>query len=228
MSRASPPPHTWKPPDFNRPDCIERSAASARGDALPELPSKWQDEREQLRQRVHSEAYAAGYEEGRQAAIAAGDCVVEDLRRIVRRLTASLVELEPRVESALVALALEVARRVVLREIAVEPDTLIEVIRETLRRVPIPRGPLRLRLHPQDLEIIEERREDLPGKDLSLVADSSLSRGGCVLEVLEEEPIRADRRWRQREGQVLTEVDGRVERRWRQVLAALFDEDLVQ
>ncbi len=231
MSRASPPPRTWKPPDLNRserPGGRERGADRAPAEALSGLPPEWRDELEQLRQRVHSEAYSVGYEEGRRAGIIAAERAAEDLRRIVRRLSESLVELEPRVESALVALALEIARRVVLREITVEPDTLIGVVRETLRRVPIPHGPLRLRLHPQDLAIIEERREELSGKNLSWVADSSLSRGGCVLEVLEKEPIRADRRWRQREGQVLTEVDGRVERRWRQVLAALFDEDLIQ
>ncbi|TDM09410.1 MAG: hypothetical protein C4K60_09075 [Ideonella sp. MAG2] len=58
---------------------------------------------------------------------------------------------------------------------------------------------LRLRMHPQDLALIETGAgEDLRARHVLLLADPALSRGGCVVETN------------------MGEVDARVEARWQQ------------
>lgn len=181
---------------------------------------------------VEAESRRAGYEAGYAQGLEAGKTELAEaaarLRALLDGLSGPLDEIDAEVETALVALALEIARRVVLHELSLGPEPLLAAMRECLKRVPVPRGPLRLRLNPADRELLAAAGQEVVPEEMELADDATLSPGGCVLEVIESAPVRPERRWHDRNGASVAEVDARVERRWRQVLAVLFDEDLIQ
>lgn len=213
----------WRPPSLAVTDAVAGDDALA--SPLPAATHR--DERP-----IEKESSAASYEDGYARGLEVGreeiTKATASLSRVIEGFGGAVVELNAEVESALVALAVEMARRVVLHELSLGPEPLLAALRECLRRVPVPRGRLRLRLHPADREMLATAQQELPRKDIELLDDPTLSRGGCVLEVVESTPVQPDRRWRVREEEPVAQVDARVERRWRQVLAVLFDEDLIQ
>jgi len=85
-----------------------------------------------------------------------------------------------------VALALDVARKVIHREIGQSPEIVAEICSRALTRLVSARA-LEVRIHPEDLPVVEDRREVLAanavaGANLEFVADWSVERGGCVIE----------------------------------------------
>lgn len=213
----------WRPPSLAVTDSVDGDGALS----SPLPAATHHDER-----LIEKESSTAGYEDGYARGLEVGRKeiaeVTASLSRVLDGIGGAVVALNAEVESALVALAVEMARRVVLHELSLGPEPLLAALRECLRRVPVPRGHLRLRLNPADREMLATAQQELPRDDIELLDDSTLSRGGCVLEVVESTPVQPDRRWRVREEEPVAQVDARVERRWRQVLAVLFDEDLIQ
>lgn len=140
-----------------------------------------------------AEGHAAGYEAGRAAALLEGAQQRDEheiaVSRAVAALAAAADELRTRrdetvaaLESALVSGALELAEAVVGRELAlaVSPgrDALVRALRlaEGTEAVVA-------RLHPDDLATVGDQADLAPGRDLSVVADPSVGRGGCLLQI---------------------------------------------
>ena len=83
------------------------------------------------------------------------------------------------------ALAIGIARHVVGVEFEADPQLVATLVARALAMAPLA-GPVTLRLHPDDLEAIRDLpliRDARPGTvELRWAADSSIVRGGCVLE----------------------------------------------
>ena len=130
------------------------------------------------------------YEKGTAAARAniAGEIsgAVADLRE---KLSHTLSELEPlyaliatRAERDLVKLALEIARKVVHREVTTDADIVLTLARVALERLH-PRVVAKVLLHPEDLAFVIARRHELSNTStLEFVADASVGRGGCIIQ----------------------------------------------
>lgn len=105
---------------------------------------------------------------------AAADRLEETRREVARELADELPKL-----------AVEIARRVLGHELATRPETLVAVIREAIVAVmPAPR--LDIRVHPDDLAVLEQHRpvlaEALGGADVRFEPSPSVGRGGCFIE----------------------------------------------
>lgn len=101
------------------------------------------------------------------------------------------------------ALALAVARELVLREVSAHPDVIRDVVRRALELAPAD-AKLRVRLHPEDLATIADWRAEAAatrGGEVEWAADPEQARGGCVAETAQRV------------------IDGRVD----QALLAVFD-----
>ena len=216
------PAELWRPPMLDIDSDVPESPR--------ESPADMDVEAE--RQRLRAQAWETGYAEGRDQGLQDGHTdsaeVAAKLGRLLARLSEPVEALDAELEQSVLALAVEIARRIVLHDISVNPDLLKSIVAECLRRVPLHHGPLRLRVNPTDKEVLEAHPLDLMPGDIEICADPSLSPGGCVLEMASHDPARPDRRWEEAAGSSPGEVDARIERRWRQVMAALFDEDLIQ
>jgi flagellar assembly protein FliH len=104
----------------------------------------------------------------------------------------------------LLDLSCAIARQVVRNELSINPNAIQPVIREALGTLLADAKVALVRLNPRDLDLIKEAiAQEFPNLTLTLVPDSALSRGGCLVESA---------------GSV---IDGTLERRWQRAVASL-------
>jgi len=125
-----------------------------------------------------AEAYQQGAIHGRESA----QRLVEEERARLVTTVQDIAGLRRRVldaaEHDVMQLAVGMARRVLHREVQLDPDILLSMAHVALRRMG-DRPVATARLHPEDLSAITRQSTLVEG--LTLVADSEIPRGGCRL-----------------------------------------------
>ena len=92
--------------------------------------------------------------------------------------------LHAQVEREVVKLAVEVAKKIVHREIQADPQIIQTLIRVALDHV-AEKSAVIIHLNPVDHNYLMEQRLELSqseGRDISLLADKSIERGGCLIQ----------------------------------------------
>jgi len=142
---------------------------------------------EQLQRRVE-EAYRCGFEDGRRMGREEAWKKLEDAAEAFKKGAEALKDardelLRGAVEGVL-ALAGEVARRVV--RVAVErfPEEVVDLVRECLRKIS-DRVKVVVRVNPEDVATLEAHREELLALvegPVEIEPDGGVPRGGCTIE----------------------------------------------
>jgi flagellar assembly protein FliH len=132
----------------------------------------------QARQDGAREGEAAGY----RRAAAELEPVIARLAETVQELAACRSRFRREAEQDVIALALAIARRILRRELTLDPTVMLGLVKAALDRIDL-REVHRLRLHPQDAPAIEQRLRELglPAR-LEVVPDPALERGAAVFE----------------------------------------------
>jgi len=168
----------------------------------PEVVLPTAEDIERIHQEAHKQGHEAGFQEGYQEGQAKAKNEAERLGRAAGKLEAALVELDSGVADELLALALEVARQVVRREIGAHPEVLLDVVREALGQLPHQHAAIYL--HPEDASLVRSYLGDqLAHAGHRIHEDLKLARGDCVLEAGG------------------SHLDASVTTRWRRVLESL-------
>lgn len=169
-----------------------------------------------------AQGHGAGLDAGRRAAEADAATAAARFAKLFDALGGEIKVLDDAVEDAVVALALELARRVVGAEVARSREALAGLIRQVLAEIPIDTGTPRVLLHPDDLAALRTHLPDIGSGTVALVADETIEPGGCrVLADGVDNATRPDRRWIERSS--LFEGDLTLAARWRAAMLALFD-----
>ncbi|MDE2477840.1 MAG: flagellar assembly protein FliH [Betaproteobacteria bacterium] len=182
---------------------------------------------EAAREQGRREGFEQGYQEGRAGGLQAGrqqaQAELESVRALLQRLGTAAAALDAELEASLVALAMELARQVIVHELRTQPQQVLDVLQKALAAFPARAGVPWVRLHPDDAALLGELAPELEESGMGLVADPTLQRGDLVLGAGPEgSRAHPERRWRVRDAQA--ELDLRLEERWRQVMARLFEE----
>lgn len=194
----------------------DRFAAKLRAQEMQEALQKEED----LRQSGFAEGYGAGYTEGfakghEQAALAGqqqlddyianqGRDATQRLGTLFAQVHTQLAQEEQAIAKEMLEMACEIARQVLRKELAVNPNLLQPVIREALGMLLLDGRPSTIRLHPDDADVLAGTlREDFAGLDLTLIPDATITPGGCRV---------------QNGGAV---IDATVEKRWQRAVASL-------
>ncbi len=156
-------------------------------------------------------AHENGFLQGQKAGMEMAEKRVE---AAMKRFADSLLEvgkfrasLYTQVEREVVRLAVEVAKKIVHREIQADPDIIQTLVRVALSHV-AEKSAVTIHLSPTDYSYLLEQRSELSqteGRDISLLADKSIERGGCLIQT------------------ECGDVDARVEERFREVEHAFFE-----
>lgn len=156
----------------------EPAPASQAANDLPPQPTV--RDLEALEQQARDEGRAAGLAEGRALAqqellqrLAQFDALCEAAAR-------PLQAMDEQVLRELAQLAMVVASRVVAHELKLSPELVAHAVREAAGALPAATRELRVRLHPQDLALLQSL--GAAEKHWTLQADPALARGDCVLE----------------------------------------------
>jgi flagellar assembly protein FliH len=135
---------------------------------------------------LEREAFAKGFAQGERAgAEASGERSEAMLRRLTEtldELTTVRAEMIRQTERQMVHLALAIARRIVGREVSLDPDLLLAMARVALERLG-DTARVTIRLHPDDFAASGATRvSESTGSNVTMVADPRLSRGACRVE----------------------------------------------
>jgi flagellar assembly protein FliH len=164
----------------------EPPPSPAPGGAAPQVPVPDAAQQQARLAALEREAFAKGYEQGERAGAEAGTKRAEAM---LRRLAETIEELADvrrsmvrQTERQMVQLALAIARRIVRREVALDSELTVAMARVALERLGDSTS-VTIRLNPDDYEVTAGRREAmLPGSHVSVVPDSAVSRGGCLVQ----------------------------------------------
>ncbi len=172
---------------------------------------------EQARENEARQAgFAEGYAQGHAQATLEGQHLIaeyienqgQDAARQFGQLfeaaNAGIAESHQVMAKGVLELACELARQVLRHELSTNPNALQPVIREALSVLSTDSKAALVRLNPLDLDVLEEvLRQEFSGLSLTLLADSAITRGGCLVE------------------SAGTVVDGTIEKRWARTVARL-------
>jgi flagellar assembly protein FliH len=171
------------------PTIIRARAATGIGRLEPEPLEVCLDPAE----RVHDQAFRAGYAEGQRLASEAAQAAAQQAAaEQQRRLGAGLALLEnaallvrsqlneelDRLAKVACSLAMALTESILQRELELSSNPGAEAIARALALLPGVDAPAVARLNPADLELLGP----LPGTTMSLVADPAVAPGGCVLD----------------------------------------------
>jgi flagellar assembly protein FliH len=149
-------------------------------------------------------AREAGYAEGMAAARRAAEQEYARLRELAESFGHALDNLDFRLADMVLELALDVARQVVVGELAVHPERILDVVNLALKQMAESAREARLLLHPDDAALVRPYLEKTLDKSrLRLVEDTRIVRGGCLIETPQGD------------------LDATLPTRWRQVVQML-------
>lgn len=144
-----------------------------------------------LHAREVAEAYALGFEEGRREGEQTEQARLRNsLRSVVDALDvirASEERWNGALEENIGALACAIARHIVDREIAADPELVSRLVKRAVAEFRIDQ-PVRVRVNPNDLSIIEANADTAnaeageAARDVHWIGDPRIASGGCVVE----------------------------------------------
>jgi len=175
---------------------------------------------EEQAEAFRQDGYAQGFAEGRvqghgQAMLEAqqqvnafldnqGQETARQLAALVESAHAQLDAAEQVAARGMLELACELARQVLRHEISTNPNALLPVIREALAPLIAESKSTVLKLHPLDMDMLQDvLQTEYPNLPLTLLADASISRGGCQIQ------------------SAGTQIDGTLEKRWARAVGQL-------
>jgi flagellar assembly protein FliH len=146
--------------------------------------------REELAERGYEEGRAEGrrdgYEAGRAEALhelaAHAASSVSALQQAVQALQQRDAVALDELDDQVAGFALDLVATILDRELATSSDPGRDAIARALAFVP-DRGNIVARLHPDDLALLGSVTDLAPGRDIELVPDAGIERGGCTVDV---------------------------------------------
>ena len=134
--------------------------------------------------------------EGKQAAA--------NFAKLFESAETRIAEAEQAIAKGVLELACEIARQVIRRDLTVNPNAVLPVIRESLTLLLTDGKAAVIRMNPVDAEMLaDDLQSEFATLSLTLVPDGHVERGGCLAEA---------------NGTV---IDGTVQRRWQRTVASL-------
>lgn len=172
---------------------IRREAEDAAERALKEAEGKISAMEAQARARVDEvtkEAYKKGWDQGREEGFKEGknevERLVNRLHVILERAMDKRAEILEQTEGQVVELVLLIARKVVKTISENQKNVVISNVAQALRKLKT-RSDVIIKVNLADLQLATEHARDFVemaenAKNLTVVEDSSIDRGGCVIE----------------------------------------------
>lgn len=183
----------WSMPDVSGVEVVKKPEVVELD--LEPTPILTVDEIETMQKQAYDEAFAQGKMDGFQRGFDEGSKKgYEDNLHLLQTQAASLVSLmealnEPfklldeEVEKELVKLAIAIATQIIRREIKLDPGQIVAVVRETIQVLPLASQKIKLRLHPEDVELVRSALAlDELSTSWSLIEDPLITRGGCKVD----------------------------------------------
>jgi len=131
---------------------------------------------------VRDAAYMEGEKAARDQDAAAVRTVVEKLAQSIQELAGLRAKLRSQAEADVVRLAMAIAKRVVHRELSMDPDSVIGLVKVALEKLRL-QETVRVRVHPDHVAIVKEfLLRSAASAHIEVTGDPAVGAGGVVFE----------------------------------------------
>ncbi|MFO0752732.1 MAG: FliH/SctL family protein [Thermodesulfovibrionales bacterium] len=163
------------------------SSAAQKPDVLDEeVRSRIQAMEEEALARGAEKGHAAGYEKGLQDGEKETRKKLERLEGIIKELENFKNKRMHEVLPALIELSLDVAKKIVQKEVELDRDVILKVARDAVRKVGEGEEQIVVKVNPRDYEVIvggsETLKEHAGVREVVVEALAAISPGGCLIE----------------------------------------------
>lgn len=191
--------HAWLPPSIDKAGHLVQAAArEERRPATSKTPEEQVDagyeegvtkgriegmsegKREGLAQGL-AEGTEKGLQQGLQRAQQQVDEKLAAVDELMTHLSHALNEQDYLLEQALLNVVTEVSRTVVGRELQIDSQHILQVVRQALSALPPSRDNVRIFVNPADVAVLNEAKER-GGESWRALPDEAVSKGGCRVE----------------------------------------------
>ena len=142
-------------------------------------------EAKQRAQHIERQAYEEGFQQGQKDGREVGerslDLQVQQFREIVQAMPREKEELYRQREQELLNLVLLISRKVVVREMKLQPEAIQEIVAEGFRILADTEN-IKLRINPQDYEVLQWAPQELWPPGVEMIPDGTVSPGGFLME----------------------------------------------
>lgn len=165
---------------------VGASKSAAAGQARPAGPEQRRPDSDPpldldaIRKPAYQQGYADGERDGAERVTAQFQSVMHSFSRTTEELAACKSSLRAEARDELVGLALAIARRVIHRELQVDPSAVLGIVRACLDRIDAAEIH-RLRVNPADAGVVADFFRQTGNSEVEIVPDQSVRQGGAVL-----------------------------------------------
>ncbi len=137
----------------------------------------------EIEREAYQKAFAAGQQSGLQMGEKKTEVVIKRLSRSLEEVATLRERIIKAAERDLVELSIEIAKKLVHREIQIDEKIIATLVRVALERLTVKSG-IQVTVNPLDADILNSELKDLLGEDgpVKLKTDEKLRRGDCLVE----------------------------------------------
>jgi len=137
----------------------------------------------EIEREAYQKAFAAGQQSGLQMAETKTEAVVKRFSRSLEEVAGLRVRIIKTAERDLVELSIEIAKKLVHREVKLDEKIIATLVRVALDRLTTKKG-IKVTVNPLDSEVLNNELKDLLGEEgtIELKTDDDLRRGDCLVE----------------------------------------------
>ena len=140
----------------------------------------------QLQQEAYESGVASGKQQGRAEVQGPAEVELARALNMVAQVEQVRLASAKQAESDILELALAMARKVIHREVSLDPDIVVMQVRQIIATI-IETGVIRVLVHPSEVAHLQTFRPSFAGADgnpvqLSIDGDETIQPGGCIIE----------------------------------------------
>lgn len=135
---------------------------------------------EDIRKEVYEECYVKGYQAGMKAGQEKITQQLELVNTFISMLSTPFHDMNNQIVEELADLSGKIARALVKRELKTEPETIMAIVRDTIKALGEDNKSVTVYLHPDDAEILHDINKRVTEKQIwNVIEDPLISRGDC-------------------------------------------------
>lgn len=166
-----------EPPEVRAKSIIELAEEEARA-----LISAARQEADSIRTMAYQDGFQTPQSEFASERAALAERVAQTIEDIQAQVEQFWISMEPE----LLTLAVDIARKVIHREVSETQDVILNMVKIALHQIR-DRQLLKIRVNPADYELLREHKEEIMGscdgmRDLEILEDRRVEQGGCLIE----------------------------------------------
>lgn len=135
-----------------------------------------------LSNHLKQDGFDKGYQEGLKKAEQEHATLISQAKQLIHDLSKIKIELIQDAEYVLSDIAMIVAKKVIDHELSINKTVIEKILREMLTKIPDMNDSIKIKVHPDDLDVIKKITTNETDKEVDISVDPTLSKGSIKLK----------------------------------------------